>query len=109
MSWKETLTPLDFNESDPLPCRCVCCGGKPSLWEVDRDGTVTKMVNCETASVAEAVGEVDEADGFSSEYCPLYMPAGMMFNKATRREAINYWNKFNEMLAKLREQNRELG
>lgn len=105
MSWKETITKLDFTGSDPVAYRCACCGGSPGLYEVDREGTVTKMVNCETASLRAATGE--EEDDMLGSACPLYSTPGMVFNKATRREAINYWNEFNAMLAKLREKNEE--
>lgn len=94
---KETLTQLDPLPTDPPIMRCACCGGPASLWEVDREGTVTKMVNCDTA---ELIPEVD--GGFALlENCPLYSTP-MTFNKATRREAINYWNKFNTRLVILR-------
>jgi hypothetical protein len=89
----ETITELAWRDEDVKAVRCSCCGGAPSLWEVDREGTITKMVNCDTAEIAEGAGIM--------ESCPLYSP-GLNFNKATRKAAILYWNQFNERLVALR-------
>lgn len=93
--WEETLTPLAWRPEDVKAVPCACCGGLPSLWEVDRNGTITKMVNCDTAELIEGPGRP------LTESCPLYSP-GLAFNKATRREAIRYWNEFNTRLVELR-------
>lgn len=95
--WQETLTELTPLSTDPPIMRCACCGGPASLWEVDREGTVTKMVNCDTAEL----GPEEDGNTILMESCPLYS-TNMLFNKATRREAINYWNKFNARLIALR-------
>ena len=91
------MTPLEWRDSDPKPMRCACCGGSPSLWEVDSEGTITKMVNCDTAELRP-----DAQNAPLMESCPMYSPS-LAFNKATRREAVNYWNMFNNRLVELRE------
>lgn len=92
---KESITALEWRESDPPALRCACCGGLPSLWEVDREGTITKMVNCDRAEL-----RTDCPEAPITESCPMYSPS-LAFNKATRREAVNYWNMFQARLAEL--------
>ena len=97
MSWKETITPLEWRPEDTRAMACACCGGPASLWEVDREGTITKMVNCDRAELRPG------ASFPFTESCPMYSP-GMEFNKATRRAAVDYWNTVQQTLRELREQ-----
>jgi len=96
--WQETIEPLEWRPEDPRALNCACCGGPPSLWEVDREGTITKMVNCDRAELAVGKGWPYE------QQCPMYSPRDPGFNRATRREAINYWNRMQQALIDLREQ-----
>lgn len=95
--WQETIEPLEWRPEDPKALNCACCGGPPSLWEVDREGTITKMVNCDRAELAVGKGWPYEQE------CPMYSPRDPGFNRATRREAINYWNRMQQALIDLRE------
>jgi hypothetical protein len=94
--WRGTIEPLEWRPEDPKAMACACCGGPPSLWEEDRQGTITKMVNCDRAELLPARYPYTES-------CPMYTP-GLSFNKATRREAVNYWNTVQQALRDLREQ-----
>lgn len=96
MAWTETITKLTWLDSDPPRLRCACCGGEPSLLEVDREGTVTKMVNCDRAELRPG-----DDNAPLIESCPMYSPS-IAFNKATRREAVNYWNMVQARLVELR-------
>ncbi len=98
MNWQEDIRPLEWMGSDPVAMRCACCGGAPSLWEVEREGVVTKMVNCDRAELRPGA-----EDAPITENCPMYSPS-MAFNKATRREAVGYWNLVQARLAELRAQ-----
>ena len=95
--WSEEIEPLEWRPEDAKALRCACCGGAATLWEVNREGTITKMVNCERAELAPGRGWPYE------QACPMYSP-GLEFNKATRREAINHWNRVQQTLRELRKQ-----
>ncbi len=88
----ETITELEYTESDGYVARCACCGAKPQLFEVATPGGASKMVNCPTAHLF--------AEEFDS--CPMYNP-GQRFERPTRREAISYWNKVQCRLRELRD------
>ena len=78
--------------------RCSVCGSIPELWESkERGGTWSKVVMCPNSDgVVEAEDDVDDG-------CPMFMPS-RDFNRATRREAIDFWNKWHEaMTAQRRE------
>lgn len=100
---RETITELQFSPTDPVARKCACCGGRPGLYELDRNGTVTKMVNCETASISGGLG-LPEPTGVFMDACPMFSP-GMGFNRATRKDAIDYWNETNDRIEKLRNEN----
>lgn len=91
---KEEIVRLEWRESDPKVVNCACCGRPPALFEIERRGATTKMVNCDTAELLPDEG------AFSCD-CPMYTP-GFSFNKATRREAVLYWNAVQNRLIALR-------
>jgi hypothetical protein len=91
-------------DADTLPAqyhvvRCAVCGSMPELWEhKEIGGTWSKTLMCpNNESVCSTVEQIID------EGCPMFMP-GRDFYKATRREAIDFWNKWNEaMTAQRRE------
>jgi hypothetical protein len=78
--------------------RCSVCGSIPELWEhKERSQTWSKVLMC---SNSERLLPEEE---MLNDGCPMFMP-GMDFYKATRREAIDLWNKWHEaMTAQRRE------
>jgi hypothetical protein len=79
--------------------KCCVCGSIPSLWQYkEKGGTFSKVMMCPNGDPVLPDDGVSVQDG-----CLLYMPP-MDFYKATRREAIDYWNRWNQAM---HEQRRE--
>lgn len=78
--------------------RCSVCGSIPELWESkERGETWSKVVMCPNSE------RLLPEEEMLNDGCPMFMP-GMDFYKATRREAIDLWNKWHEaMTAQRRE------
>jgi hypothetical protein len=88
-------------DADALPAqyhvvRCAVCGSMPELWEhKERGGTFSKVLMCPNGE------EVCPDEHSINAGCPMFMP-NMDFYKATRREAIDFWNKWNDAMGKQR-------
>lgn len=88
----------EYIKLDPIEgrtiLRCACCGGQGELWQLtDERQTVHKLVCCERMDL---FGD----DSALMESCPLYI-TGTAFCRATKREAIEYWNKVQLRLQQL--------
>lgn len=81
--------------------KCPVCHARPSLWEyVNTHGNASKVVCC---TRGEPFGpQMLTVTGLMNEGCLLYMPPDA-FYRATRREAVKYWNTYAEALTTLRE------
>lgn len=82
----------------PQAKNCPCCGSPPTLWQfTEIGGTTSKVVMCDN-------GEPLIDSDFPAEMtgCLLFMPP-TAFYKATRREAVAYWNAYAENLTQLRD------
>lgn len=82
----------------PQALACPCCGSPPTLWQyTEIGGTTSKVVMCDNGD------PIIDSD-FPAEMtgCLLFMPPPS-FYKATRREAIAYWNAYAENLTRLRD------
>ena len=72
--------------------RCSVCGSMPELWEhKEKSVTWSKVLMCPNSESLLPEKEM------LNDGCPMSMP-GMDFYKATRREAIDFWNKWNEVM-----------
>lgn len=93
-------TYLELVKAGDLPQakRCPCCGSLPTLWQyTETGGTTSKVVMCDNA---EAIVDAIFPSGMTG--CLLFMPP-TSFYKATRREAIDYWNTYAENLVRHRD------
>lgn len=76
--------------------RCPACGSRPEVWEArsrceldaQSHTKVTKYVCCPNTGYGSDDGKTDEGLGTD---CPFYEPPGA-FHRATKREAIEFWN-----------------
>ena len=77
---------------------CSVCGSAPALWQfTESGGTFSKAVMC---SNGDAVADPED---IQDDGCPMYMPP-RGFYKATRREAIKYWNLWHTAMTQQRQQ-----
>ena len=89
-------------DSDTLPAqyrvvRCAVCGSMPELWEYKEIGeSWSKVLMCPNSESVCSTVEQDIDAG-----CPMFMPP-RDFYKATRREAIDFWNRWNEAMTEQR-------
>lgn len=95
----ELYSVLDENPAGVA--KCPVCHAPPSLWQfTEKGGTASKLVCC---TRGDPFGpQVSDHVGLMNEGCLLFMPPDA-FYRATRREAINYWNAYAEALTTLRE------
>lgn len=64
---------------------CPVCGSPPELWQRKHEDQFHKVVACPNIDRKETVGYE----------CPLYFPPECYY-KATRREAVAYWQKYSK-------------
>ena len=79
--------------------KCSCCAGIARLWRYSKDGSELQyFVGCDRSE------EIGPQTSLVFSGCPLNEP-NSEFYRPTQREAVKFWNDYNDALDALRASN----